>query len=54
LLSLELFQSIPGTKYFGEFEERLQNKKFKNLPLKKLYHLSFLFLDEVHTLEGDG
>jgi len=43
LLLLELFESILATKYFGEFEKRLQNKiSFKNLPLKKLHHL-FIF-----------
>jgi len=43
LLSLEIFQLIPATKYRGEFEERLQTKiLFKNLPLKKLYH-HFIF-----------
>jgi len=41
--SLELFQLIPATKNFGEFEKRLQNKiSFKNLPLKKLHEL-FIF-----------
>jgi len=43
LLSLEIFQLISATKYRSEFKERLQNKiSFKNLPLKKLYHL-FIF-----------
>ena len=50
LLLLELFESILATKYFGEFEKRLQSiiKEF----ISEAALFTILFLDEIHTLEG--
>ena len=50
LLSLELFQAIPATKYRGEFEKRLQSiiKEF----ISEAALFTILILDEIHTLEG--
>ena len=50
LFSLDLSAMIAGTKYRGEFEERIKSaldevKKNKNI---------ILFIDEVHTLVGAG
>lgn len=50
ILSLDLFSMVAGTKYRGQFEERLKAfieavKKDKNI---------ILFIDEIHTLVGAG
>lgn len=50
VVSLDLAACISGTKYRGEFEERIKNimqeiKKSKNI---------ILFIDEVHTIIGTG
>ena len=50
VLSLDLFSMIAGTKYRGQFEERLKAfidaiKKDKNI---------ILFIDEIHTIVGAG
>lgn len=50
VLSLDLFSMVAGTKYRGQFEERLKAfidavKKDKNV---------ILFIDEIHTLVGAG
>lgn len=50
VLSLDLFSMVAGTKYRGQFEERLKSfidavKKDKNI---------ILFIDEIHTLVGAG
>lgn len=50
LLSLDLSSVVAGTKYRGEFEERLR-KILKEI--KKLGDV-VLFLDELHTLVGAG
>ena len=50
LLSLDLPSVVAGTKYRGEFEERLRKI------LKELKRIGgvILFLDEIHTLVGAG
>jgi ATP-dependent Clp protease ATP-binding subunit ClpC len=50
IVSLDLFSMIAGTKYRGQFEERLKAfidaiKKDKNI---------ILFIDEIHTIVGAG
>lgn len=50
ILTLDLSSVIAGTKYRGEFEDRLR-KILKEV--KRLDH-TVLFLDEVHTLVGAG
>ncbi len=50
IISLDLFSMIAGTKYRGQFEERLKAfidaiKKNKNI---------ILFIDEIHTIVGAG
>ncbi len=50
VLALDLFSMIAGTKYRGQFEERLKAfidaiKKDKNI---------ILFIDEIHTIVGAG
>ena len=50
VLSLDMGSLVAGTKYRGEFEERLKNlmdelKKAKNV---------LLFIDEIHTIIGAG
>ena len=50
VLSLDLFSMIAGTKYRGQFEERLKAfidaiKKDRNI---------ILFIDEIHTIVGAG
>jgi ATP-dependent Clp protease ATP-binding subunit ClpC len=50
VLSLDLFSMIAGTKYRGQFEERLKAfidviRKDKNI---------ILFIDEIHTIVGAG
>lgn len=50
IYGLDLASMIAGTKYRGQFEERLKNviKELKDIP--KL----ILFIDEMHTLVGAG
>ena len=50
ILSLDLAAMIAGTKYRGEFEERLK-RVMKEL---KENHDIILFIDELHTLIGAG
>lgn len=50
IISLDLFSMVAGTKYRGQFEERLKSfieyvQKDKNI---------ILFIDEIHTLIGAG
>jgi len=52
LISLELSALVAGTKYRGEFEERLQSivrelTNPKSIP-------TILFVDELHNLVGAG
>lgn len=55
VLSLELSNLVAGTKYRGEFEERLQSimKELADEE-EKGERRSILFIDEIHTLVGAG
>ena len=48
LVSMDIGSLVAGTKYRGEFEERL--KKI----VKELTRSKTVFIDEVHTLVGAG
>lgn len=50
IISLDLFSMIAGTKYRGQFEERL--KAFIDI-IKKNKNI-ILFIDEIHTIVGAG
>lgn len=50
IYSLDLGKLIAGTKFRGEFEERLKNI----LDLAKQHPNLILFIDEIHTLIGAG
>lgn len=50
IYSLDLASMIAGTKYRGQFEERLKNVIEDIKKLKKV----ILFIDEIHTLVGAG
>ncbi len=51
ILMLDLGRMLAGTKYRGEFEERLKN--FLDELLKQKEN-TILFIDEIHTLVGAG
>ncbi len=51
LLSLSLSDVIAGTKYRGEFEERMKSIIDE---AKKVDNEIILFIDEIHTLTGTG
>ncbi len=51
ILSLSLSNVIAGTKYRGEFEERMQNIVDE---AAKVDNEIILFIDEIHTLSGTG
>ncbi|KAF8669843.1 hypothetical protein HU200_051017 [Digitaria exilis] len=50
VISVDMGRFLAGTKYLGEFEERLKNLMDE---IKKCGNI-ILFLDEVHTLVGAG
>ena len=50
ILSLDISSLIAGTKYRGEFEERMQELTTELLSAKDI----ILFIDEIHTIIGAG
>jgi ATP-dependent Clp protease ATP-binding subunit ClpC len=50
ILSLDLGSMVAGTKYRGEFEERLKNIMKEIIAAKNV----ILFIDEIHTIIGAG
>ena len=50
ILSLDLSLIVAGTKYRGQFEERLKKIMFELKQSKKY----IVFIDEIHTLVGAG
>jgi ATP-dependent Clp protease ATP-binding subunit ClpC len=50
ILSLDLGSVVAGTKYRGEFEERLKKIMKENAAAKNV----ILFIDEIHTIIGAG
>ena len=51
LVSLDLGALVAGTKYRGEFEERLKNILKE---IERSQHNVILFIDEIHTIVGAG
>ena len=51
ILQLDLVRLLAGTKYRGEFEERIKNLVDK---LKEMKDKVILFIDELHTIIGAG
>lgn len=51
LVSLDLGLLVAGTKYRGEFEERLKNVLKE---VEKAHNRIILFIDEIHTIVGAG
>ena len=55
VFSLDLASLLAGTKYRGDFEQRLKNvMKELSLYKDKEKHEAILFIDEIHTLMGAG
>ena len=50
ILSIDLSAMLAGTKYRGEFEERVKNALAE---IRRMGHVS-LFIDELHTIVGAG
>ena len=53
VVSLELANLVAGTKYRGEFEERLQ-AIINEVTDERAKYPTILFIDEIHTLVGAG
>jgi len=54
IYSLDMAQVIAGTKYRGDFEERLKNILKALEKLKSAECEPILFIDEIHTIMGAG
>ncbi|RLA61133.1 MAG: ATP-dependent Clp protease ATP-binding subunit ClpA [Epsilonproteobacteria bacterium] len=52
--ALDLGSLLAGTKFRGEFEERLKGVIKELISNKEAGHDSILFIDEIHTLMGAG